>query len=104
MKIAIIPARGGSKRIPRKNMKPFCGKPLVCWAIDTALASGLFDRFVVSTDDHEVARLSAERGADTPFVRPAHLSDEQVQEISIRLTDWMLRPPKAKQEGVGDAK
>jgi N-acylneuraminate cytidylyltransferase len=76
VKIAIIPARGGSKRIPRKNLRPFRGKPLVCWAIDTACASGLFDRVVVSTDDDDVARLSAERGAETPFVRPAHLSDD----------------------------
>lgn len=85
MTIAIIPARGGSKRIPHKNLKPFCGKPLVCWAIDTALGSGLFDSVVVSTDDRDVARLAAERGAGTPFIRPAHLSDDHATTDAVIL-------------------
>ena len=55
MKIAVIPARGGSKRIPRKNIKPFCGKPMIAWSIEAAQQSGLFDRVVVSTDDEEIA-------------------------------------------------
>jgi pseudaminic acid cytidylyltransferase len=83
--IAIIPARGGSKRIPRKNVKPFCGKPLIQWAIDAAAASRLFDRIVVSTDDTEVASLSRNCGAETPFIRPAQLSDDHATTDAVVL-------------------
>ena len=62
MKIAVIPARGGSKRIPRKNSKPFCGKPMIAWSIEAARASGLFDHIVVSTDDPEIAEVAKEIG------------------------------------------
>jgi len=58
MRVAIIPARGGSKRIPRKNVRPFAGKPMISWSIETALASGLFDQVVVSTDDDEIAQVA----------------------------------------------
>jgi pseudaminic acid cytidylyltransferase len=76
MNIAIIPARGGSKRIPRKNIKPFCGKPMVVWPIETALASGCFDQVLVSTDDSEIADIALQAGATVPFLRPAALADD----------------------------
>jgi len=75
MKIAIIPARGGSQRIPRKNIRPFAGKPIVCCSVETALDSGLFDRVVVSTDDREIAEVARRCGAEIPFFRPAELAD-----------------------------
>lgn len=76
MKIAVIPARGGSKRIPRKNIKLFCGKPMIAWSIEAARASGLFDHIVVSTDDAKIAEVAKEHGAEVPFMRPAALSDD----------------------------
>jgi N-acylneuraminate cytidylyltransferase len=78
MKIAVIPARGGSKRIPRKNIKPFCGKPMMAWSIEAAKESGLFDHIIVSTDDAEIAEVARSWGAETPFVRPAELADDYV--------------------------
>ena len=74
--ICIIPARGGSKRIPRKNIRDFCGKPIIAYSIETALQSGLFDQVVVSTDDVEIADISRQYGAETPFMRPAALADD----------------------------
>ncbi len=74
--IAIIPARGGSKRIPRKNIKPFHGKPLIAYSIEVALKSQLFKRVIVSTDDEEIASIAREYGAETPFIRPKELSDD----------------------------
>ncbi|WP_245428631.1 pseudaminic acid cytidylyltransferase [Kumtagia ephedrae] len=74
--LAIIPARGGSKRIPRKNIRPFGGRPMIHWPVAAALKSGLFDHVVVSTDDDEIAAVAAEAGALRPFVRPASLSDD----------------------------
>ena len=76
MHIAIIPARGGSKRIPRKNILPFGGKPMISWPISAALSSGLFADVVVSTDDDEIAQVALEAGASVPFRRPAELSDD----------------------------
>lgn len=76
MKIAVIPARGGSKRIPRKNIKDFCGKPMIAWSIEAAKASGLFDRIIVSTDDVDIAKVSAQWGAEVPFMRPEELSND----------------------------
>lgn len=76
MNIAIIPARGGSKRIPRKNIKPFCGKPLIAYSIEVAKDSLLFDRIIVSTDDHEIAAIAKQYGAEVPFIRPAELADD----------------------------
>jgi pseudaminic acid cytidylyltransferase len=73
--VAVIPARGGSARIPRKNIRHFRGKPIIAWSIDAARASGLFDRVVVSTDDPEIAAVARSCGAEAPFVRPAELSD-----------------------------
>ena len=75
-RIAIIPARGGSKRIPRKNLKDFCGKPMIAWSIRTALESGCFDHVLVSTDDEEIAEIAIRYGAEVPFMRPPELADE----------------------------
>lgn len=74
--VAILPARGGSKRIPRKNVRPFAGRPAIGWPIAAAQASGLFDRIVVSTDDPEIAETARDLGAETPFLRDATLSDD----------------------------
>lgn len=74
--VAIIPARGGSKRIPRKNIKLFHGKPIIAYSIEAAIQSGLFDRVIVSTDDAEIAAVSEQYGAKVPFFRPKPLSDD----------------------------
>jgi pseudaminic acid cytidylyltransferase len=76
MRVAIIPARGGSKRIPRKNIKEFRGKPMIGWSIEAAIASELFDRIVVSTDDPMIAEVATACGAEVPFTRAADLSDD----------------------------
>jgi len=76
MRIALIPARGGSKRIPRKNIRPFHGRPMIGWPIAAAVDSGLFDRVVVSTDDAEIAEIAQQMGAEVPFMRPAELADD----------------------------
>ena len=76
MNIAIIPARGGSKRIPRKNIKEFHGKPLIAYSIEAAKASRCFDRIIVSTDDIEIAEVAKQYGAQVPFIRPAEISDD----------------------------
>lgn len=83
MKLAIIPARGGSKRIPRKNIKPFCGKPMIAWSIEAALESGCFDRIIVSTDDDEIAEMARQYGAEVPFMRPLELSDDHTGTIPV---------------------
>ncbi len=76
MRLAVIPARGGSKRIPRKNIKLFAGKPMIGWSIEAARASGLFDRIFVTTDDEEIASIAVKFGAEAPFRRPAELADD----------------------------
>lgn len=76
MNIAIIPARGGSKRILRKNIKDFIGKPVIAWSIQAAKKSGLFDMVIVSTDDKEIADIARKYGAEVPFMRPDVLSDD----------------------------
>jgi len=76
VKIAVIPARGGSKRIPRKNIRAFHGQPIIAYSIEAALRSGLFDRVIVSTDDEEIAAVAVEHGAEAPFRRPATLADD----------------------------
>jgi len=73
--LAVIPARGGSKRILKKNIRPFCGKPMIEWVIDFALTSGFFEKVFVSTDSAEIAQLSVSLGAEVPFLRPENLSD-----------------------------
>lgn len=74
--VAIIPARGGSKRITRKNLKLFNGQPMIVWSIRAAMKCGLFDQVVVSTDDEEIASVAKAHGAQVPFMRPAHLADD----------------------------
>ena len=74
--VAIIPARGGSKRIPRKNIKDFHGKPLIAYSIEVALKSKLFNKVIVSTDDEEIAKIAMQCGAVVPFIRPKELSDD----------------------------
>lgn len=76
MNIAIIPARGGSKRIPRKNIKLFAGKPIIAYSIEAAKESNLFDKVIVSTDDQEIAEVSRQYGAEIPFLRPKELADD----------------------------
>lgn len=81
--IAIIPARGGSKRIPRKNVRPFAGKPMIAWSIEAALESGVFDAVVVSTDDEEIATVATSLGAQIPFRRPSELSDDHTPTMPV---------------------
>lgn len=83
MRVAIIPARGGSKRIPRKNIIDFCGKPMICWSIDAANGSGCFDQVIVSTDDPEIAHIARDAGAEVPFVRPQYLSGDTTPTIPV---------------------
>ncbi len=83
MRVAVIPARGGSKRIPRKNIKMFCGKPMIVWSIEAALQSGCFDQVLVSTDDQEIAEVALRHGAHVPFMRPPELSDDYTGTIPV---------------------
>lgn len=79
--VGLIPARGSSKGVPRKNLRPLHGVPLIAWTIQTALASGVFDRIIVTTDDPEIAEVSLEYGAEIPFIRPAELATDQTPGI-----------------------
>lgn len=90
MRIAVIPARGGSKRIPRKNIKPFQGKPMIAWSIEAARASACFDHIIVSTDDNDIAAVAREHGAQVPFMRPANLSDDHTTTVPViaHATAW----------------
>lgn len=83
MRLAIIPARGGSKRIPNKNIRDFCGRPIIAYSIDAAKASGLFDRIVVSTDSEEIAEIARRSGAETPFVRPEKISGDHATTAEV---------------------
>jgi N-acylneuraminate cytidylyltransferase len=94
LNLAVIPARGGSQRIPGKNIKDFCGKPLIAYSIEAAIESGCFDHIIVSTDSQDIADIAIQYGADTPFMRPPELSDNYtgttpvvchaIQEVSKR--------------------
>lgn len=75
-KIAIITARGGSKRIPRKNIKEFCGKPILAYSIEAAIETGIFDTVMVSTDDEEIAAIARQYGAEVPFFRSEKTADD----------------------------
>jgi len=92
MRIAVIPARGGSKRIPRKNINIFCGKPMIAWSIEAAQVSGLFDHILVSTDDEEIAGVARQWGAEVPFMRPEELSNDfaGTTEVIAHATRWAL--------------
>lgn len=90
MNIAVIPARGGSKRIPRKNVREFCDRPMITWPIVAAAESGLFDHIIVSTDDEEIADIAGQAGAETPFVRPADLADDHTgtTDVVVHALNW----------------
>ncbi len=92
MRIAVIPARGGSRRIPRKNTKEFCGKPIIGWPIEAAISSGLFAHILVSTEDAEIGAVAAELGAEIPFHRPASLAGDHsgTTEVIAHATRWAL--------------
>jgi N-acylneuraminate cytidylyltransferase len=83
MSLCIIPARGGSKRIPRKNVRPFFGKPMIVWSIEAALSSGAFDHVLVTTDDPEIADVAIAAGADVPFMRPQNLSGDNTPTVPV---------------------
>lgn len=90
MIVAVIPARGGSKRIPKKNIRAFAGKPIIGYSIESALRSGLFDRIVVSTDDAEISAVAREFGAEVPFTRPSALADDHsgTTEVMAHAVEW----------------
>ncbi len=90
--IAIITARGGSKRLPRKNIRSFCGKPMIAWPIAAALQSQCFEHVIVSTDDVEIAEIAKQYGADVPFLRPAHLADDYTHAhvAAKHMLEWVL--------------
>jgi len=92
MMLAVIPARGGSKRIPRKNIKLFCGKPMIVWSIEAALQSGCFDQVIVSTDDDEIAAVARQHGAQVPFMRPASLADDHTGTTAVieHAINWFI--------------
>ena len=100
MRVAVIPARGGSKRIPRKNVKPFCGKPMIAWSIEAAKESGCFERIVVSTDDAEIAQVAREYGAEAPFLRPAAISDDHTGTGAVlrHAVEWLGEQGAAPEE------
>ena len=83
--VAIIPARGGSKRLPRKNVLDLAGKPLIAWTIEAALNSSYIDRVVVSTDNSKIASISKQYGADVPFLRPSKLATDKAPSIDVAL-------------------
>jgi len=97
--LGLIPARGGSKGLPRKNIKPVSGKPLIAWTIEQALASKFLDRVVVSTDDKEIAEVSKKYGAEVPFMRPKELATDKSKGIDVVLhtIDWLKENDNRKQ-------
>ncbi|THB71115.1 MAG: pseudaminic acid cytidylyltransferase [Gammaproteobacteria bacterium] len=90
MRLAVIPARGGSKRIPRKNIRQFHGKPMIGWSIEAAQKANCFDQIIVSTDDDEIAEISRDFGAEVPFIRPKELADDHTGTIPVvaQAIDW----------------
>jgi pseudaminic acid cytidylyltransferase len=90
--VAIIPARGGSKRIPNKNIKDFCGAPMISWSIKAALASKLFAKVIVSTDSEEIRDVAISYGAEVPMLRPPELSDDyaNVPEVIKHALEWLI--------------
>ena len=91
MKVAVIPARGGSKRIPRKNIRDFAGRPMIAHSISCALESGLFKQVIVSTEDEEIAEVAKKYGAEVPFLRPKELSDDHTgtTEVIAHAINWI---------------
>jgi pseudaminic acid cytidylyltransferase len=95
--VAIIPARGGSKRIPDKNIKVFSGKPIIAYSIEAAKISGLFDRIIISTDSEKISQFAVSSGAEVPFIRPAELSDDftSTSEVVVHTLDWLRKNDSA---------
>ena len=93
MVVAIIPARGGSKRIPNKNIKEFAGRPLIVYAIDAAMDAEIFDKIIVSTDSSEIAEAALKIGAEVPFIRPAELADDYTPTFPVlkHAVNWLLK-------------
>ncbi|WP_028300834.1 pseudaminic acid cytidylyltransferase [Oceanospirillum beijerinckii] len=83
MNLCVIPARGGSKRIPGKNIREFCGKPMIAWSIERAIESGAFDKIIVSTDSSEIAEVAKSYGAEVPFIRPEELADDFTDTLPV---------------------
>lgn len=81
--LALIPARGGSRGLPGKNMRPFCGKPLIAWSIEQALASNYIDKVIVSTDSAKIALIARRYGAEVPFMRPKALATDSAKSIDV---------------------
>lgn len=97
--LGLIPARGGSKGLPRKNIKPLLGKPLIAWTIEQTLASKYLDKVIVSTDDKEIAEISKKYGAEVPFIRPRELATDEAKGIDVTLhaINWLKENDKQKQ-------
>ena len=93
MRLCVIPARGGSKRIPKKNIKNFCGKPIIAWSIETAKESKCFDKIIVSTDDEQIAYEARRYGAEVPFMRPKELSDDYTATVPVisHAIEWQTK-------------
>ncbi len=83
MRLCVIPARGGSKRIPRKNIKEFCGQAMIGYSIEAAITSQCFDKVIVSTDDQEIAKVAKSFGAEVPFIRPDELANDHAATIPV---------------------
>lgn len=93
MIVAIIPARGGSKRIPRKNVRDFCGRPMIAWSIEACQKAGVFDRIIVSTDDPEIMEIARGLGAEAPFSRPVELSGDHTPTVPVvrHSVEWLIQ-------------
>lgn len=93
MNVAIIPARGGSKRIPGKNIKNFAGQPIIAWSIEAAKNTGIFDRIIVTTDSPAIAEVAVVFGAEVPFVRPPELSDDHTNTAPViaHCLNWLAK-------------
>ena len=97
--VAVITARGGSKRIPRKNVKPFLGKPIMAYSIEAAVRSGIFDEVMVSTDDEEIARIAGEAGAQVPFLRSAENANDfaNTTDVMTEVLQQLMREQQEKE-------
>lgn len=91
MNLAIIPARGGSKRIPNKNIKPFAGKPIIAYSIEAAKKVNIFDRIIVSTDSQQIANVAVQFGAEVPFLRPSELANDfiGIDDVMLHALNWL---------------
>jgi pseudaminic acid cytidylyltransferase len=92
LNVAIIPARGGSKRIPGKNIKKFRGKPIIVYSIEAAHKSGLFERIIISTDSNDIAEIARKNGAEAPFIRPSEFADDLtgLDPVLLHTVNWLI--------------